>query len=191
MKSLEKKARSSGRPASDFIPVVAGGGGAVKGHGDGSDRVLEFLSILGCDVKETIMSDYVLTVPEEVYTRAREIANEIAQPVEQVMIDHLRTLSAPLPSLPLEEEAELAAMRNLSDDALWTIAREQMAKPLQKRMQQLMDNNSRGTLIPEDRSELASLVERGQRLMLRKSEAVALLTQRGHTVTSKELTSRG
>jgi hypothetical protein len=137
------------------------------------------------------MTDYVLTVPEEVYTRAREIANEIAQPVEQVMIDHLRTLSSSLPSLPPEEEAELAAMRSLSDDALWTIAREQMAKPLQKHMQQLMDKNSRGTLTPEERHELEALVERGQRLMLRKSEAAALLTQRGHTVKPQDLTARG
>jgi hypothetical protein len=137
------------------------------------------------------MSDYVLTIPEEVYTRAREIANEIAQPVEQVMIDHLRTLSSSLPSLPPEEEAELAAMRSLSDDALWTIAREQMANSLHKHMQQLMDKNSRGTLMSEERHELEALVERGQRLMLRKSEAAALLTQRGYTVTMQDLTARG
>jgi hypothetical protein len=64
------------------------------------------------------MSDYTLTVPEEVYARARQITEETSQPVDQVMIEYLRTLSAPLPALPPEEEAELEAWKNLSDVAL-------------------------------------------------------------------------
>ncbi len=64
------------------------------------------------------MSDYVLTVPEEVYRRAQQIAEETAQPIDQIMIDHLKTLSAPLPLLPPDEQAELDALHHLSDDAL-------------------------------------------------------------------------
>ena len=88
------------------------------------------------------MSDYVLTVPEEVYARARQIAEETSQLVDEVMMEYLRTLSTPLPTLPPNEEAELDALHNLSDDALWTIAREQMTDDLQIRMQDLMDKNS-------------------------------------------------
>ncbi|MBE0691073.1 MAG: hypothetical protein IH587_13220 [Anaerolineae bacterium] len=136
------------------------------------------------------MSDYMLTVPEEVYARARQIAEETSQPVDRVMIEYLRTLSAPLPILPPEEEAELEALKNLSDDALWTIAREQMPDDLQARMQDLMDKNSLGTITSEEYGELEALVERGQRLMVRKSEAAALLTQRGYKVTPKDMTAR-
>ncbi|MCA9903206.1 MAG: hypothetical protein KC547_05060 [Anaerolineae bacterium] len=136
------------------------------------------------------MSDYMLTVPEDIYARARRIAEETAQPVDQVMLEYLRTLSIPLPNLPPEEEAELEALKNLSDDALWTIAREQMADVLQARMQGLMDKNSAGTITPAEYAELEALVERGQRLMVRKSEAAALLTQRGYTVTPKDMTAR-
>ncbi|MCC6617140.1 MAG: hypothetical protein IT320_26945 [Anaerolineae bacterium] len=131
------------------------------------------------------MSDYMLTVPEEVYARARQIAEETSRPVDQVMIEYLRTLSTPLPALPPDEEAELEALKNLSDDALWTIAREQMPNDVQTRMQDLMDKNSRGTLASDEYSELEMLVERGQRLMVRKSEAAALLTERGYTVTPR------
>ena len=134
------------------------------------------------------MSDYTLTVPEEVYACARKIAEETSQSVDQVMIEYLRTLSAPLPTLPPEEEAELEALKNLSDDALWTIAREQMPDDLQALMQDLMDKNSVGTIIPEEYIELGSLVERGQRLMVRKSEAAALLTRRGYKITPKDMT---
>src|SRR5690606_30501397 len=112
---------------------------------------------------------------------------ETAQPVDEVMIAYLRTLSASLPVLPPDEEAELEALQALSDDALWTIAREQMPDAQQRRMQDLMDKNSLGTTTAEEYAELEALVERGQRLMMRKSEAAALLTRRGYKVTPKEL----
>lgn len=129
------------------------------------------------------MNPYTLTVPEDVYQRARLIAEETSRPVDEVLIAYLRTLSAPLPVLAADEEAELEAMKHLSDDALWTMAREQMALSIQEQMQALMDGNSRGTLTAQERTMLENLVERGQRLMLRKSEAAALLTQRGYRVT--------
>lgn len=131
------------------------------------------------------MSDYMLTVPEEVLIRAQQIAEETSQPVDQVMIEYLRTLSVPLPSLPVDEETELDALKNLSDDALWTITHEHMTDDLQTRMQSLMDKNSAGSITAEEHSELELLVERGQRLMLRKSEAAAILTQRGYKITPR------
>jgi hypothetical protein len=136
------------------------------------------------------MSDYTLSIPEEVYDRARQIAEETAQPVDKVMIEHLRTLAAPLPILEPDEESELEALKNLSDDALWTIAREQMPDELQQQMQDLMDKNSLGKIAPAEFDELQKLVERGQRLMLRKSEAAALLTQRGYAIAPEDMTDR-
>src|SRR5258708_16846561 len=136
------------------------------------------------------MSNYSLSIPEEIYLRARQIADETAESVDQVMIAYLRTLSAPVPILPQDEEAELEALSHLSDDELWTIAREQMADELKGRMQDLMDKNSSGKITSEEYRELEGLVERGQRLMVRKSEAAALLTQRGHQVTPGNLGAR-
>ncbi len=133
------------------------------------------------------MSDYVLTVPEEVYARARQIAEETSQLVDEVMIEYLRTLPIPLPTL-LPEEEELDALKKLSNDALWTIAREQMPDDLQIRMQDLMDKNSIGAITSDEYIELEGLVERGQQLMVRKSEAAALLTQRGYKITPKDMT---
>ncbi len=131
------------------------------------------------------MSDYTLTVPEEIYVRAQQIAKETSQPVDQVMIEYLRTLFVPLPVLSSEEEAELDALKNLTADTLWTIAHEQMPEELQVLMQALMDKNSSGTLTSEEHRELEILVERGQRLILRKSEAATLLTHRDYNVTPK------
>ena len=52
----------------------------------------------------------------------------------------------PLLDIPSDERAELHALTYLSDDTLWTIAREQMPAALQDEMSQLMDKNSEGTI---------------------------------------------
>ncbi|MFN8372442.1 MAG: hypothetical protein U0694_06150 [Anaerolineae bacterium] len=135
------------------------------------------------------MSTVTLDVPDDVLTAARQIAQATAQPVEQVLLSRLKT-ALPLPVLPPDEEAELDALKHLSDDALWTIAREQMPDDAQQQMSALMDNNSLGTISPEEYQALELLVDRGQRLMLRKSEAAALLTRRGYAVTPKDLAAR-
>ena len=79
------------------------------------------------------------------------------------------------------------ALKYLSDDALWTVAREQMPSACQERMQKLMDGNTQGKLSDEEHGELAQLVEQGQRLTLRKGKAAALLTERGHKVNRQAL----
>lgn len=132
------------------------------------------------------MSDYTLTIPEAVYRRARRIAEETSQPVEQLLIEHLKNLPEPLPSLLPDEQAELDALKHLSDDALWTIAREQMPEDIQAQMQVLMDKNSLGTITAEEYHVLEGFVERGNRLMVRKAEAAGLLMERGYSFTQKD-----
>lgn len=136
------------------------------------------------------MTEYLLTIPDDVFRRARRVAEQLAQPVDEVMIEHLRTLPSALPAVSPEEEVELEALRHLSDDALWTIAREQMGVEQQERLQVLMDNHSLGQLPGDEVKELEQLVERSQRLILRKSEAAALLAQRGYLVDHQNLAPR-
>ncbi len=79
------------------------------------------------------MTDHVVTlaVSDEVYEYARRIAETTAQPIEQILQQRLEA-ALPLPRLPAHEEAELAALRLLSDDTLWTIAAEQMPRAQQE-----------------------------------------------------------
>ena len=133
------------------------------------------------------MTDLItLQVPEEISVRARQIAEIMAQPVEQVLLDHLKTLSAPLPVLPPDARAELEALHQLSDDALWTIARAQMPEDVQTCAYALLEKNSRGAITDEEHTELEKLVERGDRLMLCKAEAAAILRARGYSFTPKD-----
>lgn len=122
----------------------------------------------------------ILTIPEEISERARAIAELTAQSVEAVLLEHLKTLSTSLASLPAEQQAELDALSQLSDDTLWTIAREQMPDAAQARYETLTAQVSGSTLTPEETRELDALVERADRLMLRKAEASAILRSRGY-----------
>lgn len=129
----------------------------------------------------------MVNIPEDVYSRLHEIAAATNQSLETVLVNRLKTtFSEPLPTLPPDEQAELDALRHLSDDALWTIAAEQMPDPAQTRAHELMDKNSLGQITSEEYQELEALVERGNRLMLRKAEASAILIERGHTFTQDD-----
>jgi hypothetical protein len=49
-----------------------------------------------------------------------------------------------------------------------------------------MDKNSRSVMTDAEHVELEKVVARGDRLMLRKAQAVAMLRKRGHTFTQKD-----
>jgi hypothetical protein len=133
-----------------------------------------------------------LPIPDYLYDRARRVAEETSQPVEQVLLMRLEAALGPdLSSLPADEQSELGAMQHLSNPALWTIAREQMPQPRQHRMSALMDRNTMGTLAEGEDEELEQLVEDGQRLMLRKAQAMLLLKQRGHAITPSDMSPQG
>ncbi len=134
------------------------------------------------------MNNYTITIPENLYAKVRQIAERDASSVEDVIRIRLEeSLDEPLIDLPEDERSELRALNHLSDDALWTIAREQMAVAKQARLQTLMDRNSSGAITPDEHRELEQLVEQGQRLTLRKAEAMKYLLKRGYTVTLNDL----
>ena len=124
------------------------------------------------------MADYTVTIPEAIYHRAEKIAEQSSRPVETVLVDLLSRLTEATPLLSLDEEAELQAMHYLSNDALQTIAEEEFSDALKARQETLMDKNSLGTISDNEFYELEALVERGQRLMVRKAEARLILHNR-------------
>lgn len=130
------------------------------------------------------MSDYTLTIPDSVYDRAKRIAQDTAQPVEDVLLHQLDKLEEP--ALPPDQQAELDALRHLSDDALWTIAREQMPEAIEARAHTLMDKNSLRQITDEEYAELEQLSQRADRLMLRKAEAASILRERGYPFTQDD-----
>lgn len=120
-----------------------------------------------------------LDLPDDVSYRASTLAESMGFSIEEVLLNHLKTLD-PLYALSSHLQHELDALQYLSDDALWTIAREQLPTAIQDRAHELLDKNSRASISDSEHKELEALVERGDQLMLRKAEAAHLLSKRGY-----------
>jgi hypothetical protein len=89
--------------------------------------------------------------------------------------------------IPAEELAALRAMESLSNDALWAVAREQMPADIQARMSVLMTKNNFGTITDEEYAEFSMHVQEGDKLKLRKSQAMKYLVDRGYEITLDDL----
>lgn len=132
--------------------------------------------------------NYTVTIPEKLYAKAQSLAESSSQSVEEIIRVLLaESLDQPRLALPQDEQAELKALSYLSDATLFTIAREQMPEKYQEQMQALMDKNNQAELTEPEQQTLTQLVEDGQRLMLRKAEAMRLLISRGHSVNLETL----
>ena len=131
-----------------------------------------------------------ITIPEALLTRLSQLARRHQQSVERVLSDRLfTTLDEELDNLPTAEQAELRALHYLSNDTLRFIAAEQMMPENQDLMSQLRERSSKGTLSPEEGKTLAALVEKGDRLALRKAETSVILASRGQVVRPNDLTT--
>ncbi|MBZ0298196.1 MAG: hypothetical protein K8J31_00545 [Anaerolineae bacterium] len=134
------------------------------------------------------MSDYTVSIPDSLYQKAQQVAQQKSLSVDDVIRTRLEgAFDQPLFDLPDDEKEELKAMAYLSDDTLWTIAREQMQQALEKRISELLTRNQRGTITTAEYQELKDLVERGDKLTLRKSQAMKYLTERGYSISLDDL----
>ncbi|MDL5054923.1 hypothetical protein QQ056_15395 [Oscillatoria laete-virens NRMC-F 0139] len=134
------------------------------------------------------MSDYTISIPDSLYQKAQQVAKQRSLSVDEVIRVGLEgAFVESMLDIPLDEQAELKAMTYLSDDALFSMMREQMPQAKQARMSVLMDKNNRGTISDEEHAELVTLVEDGQRLTLRKATAMKYLMDRGYKVTLDDL----
>ena len=134
------------------------------------------------------MSDHTISIPDSLYQKAQEIAKQRSQDVDDVIRAGLAgAFIQELLDIPDDEQAELKAMTYLSDDALFSMMREQMQQAKQVRMSALMSKNSRGTITDVEHTELTKLVEDGQRLTLRKATAMNILMDRDYDLSLDDM----
>lgn len=127
------------------------------------------------------MNNYTVSIPDSLYQKAKEVAQQKSLSVDEVIRAGLEgAFVDSMLEIPLDEQVELKAMTYLSDDALFSMMREQMQHAKQLRMSALMDKNNNGTISDEEHAELVTLVDDGQRLTLRKATAMSILMDRGY-----------
>ena len=85
------------------------------------------------------------------------------------------------------DEIELAEMIGLSDEALWQATTPTFTKAQQERLSMLNDLADDRPLTAREKVEQMELLFAYEQSVLRRAQAFALLSQRGHRISIHEL----
>lgn len=122
-------------------------------------------------------------IPERLYRRLRTIAQGTNRAIAEVLIasaEAMLPLDSAETDLPPEVADELAAMRLFSDQALWNATQPSLSSKQQARLSKLSQQQLEGSLSSSEQEELNRLLAEYDRSVLRRAQAFALLSLRGH-----------
>lgn len=129
------------------------------------------------------MTTVTLNIPENLYEQLRRQALANKQSVDELA---QQTLSRYLPAmlevendLPPDLQDELKAMEQLSNAALWSLAKGQLGEEEQKELENLRDAQRDRLLTAEEQKRQQTLLRAYDELLLRRSHAAVLLQARG------------
>ena len=124
------------------------------------------------------VQNVTLRLPETAMQRARQSANALQRPVEEILAAMLIAALPDVEDVPLDTRAELVRMTWLSDRELWTIARSTMTEEQQKLFRRLTWLQTERPLTEEEQEIIEFLRQEYGRVTLRKARAYALLSMR-------------
>jgi len=124
-----------------------------------------------------------VTLPNSVYERIRMTA-QAASLTSEDMIKQFVTLLLPAfeTDMPPNLRFNLAKLAVLNDIQLWKAAHSVMDESRQSHLEELAELQKHRHLTEVEHTELATLMNEAQQMMLYKAEARRLLAQRGHSV---------
>lgn len=133
------------------------------------------------------MTTITLDIPDNLYRQLRRQAQLNRQSVDELA---QATLSRFLPAmmaveadLPLVLQVELNAMEQLSDAALWSLARGQMGSQEQAELAMLGELQGERELTAVEQQRQNELLEQYDEIVLRRAHAAILLQARGHDLS--------
>ncbi len=125
------------------------------------------------------VQNVTLSLSESVMQRARQAADALQHPIEEVLASVLAATLPDMEGVPLSMRADLARMTWLNDRELWRIAHTTMPDTNQQRLSELAELQAQRSLTPQESRTLAALREDYSRVTLKKARAYALLSLRG------------
>ncbi|MCE7981062.1 MAG: hypothetical protein DYG89_07720 [Caldilinea sp. CFX5] len=127
------------------------------------------------------MSTAVINVPIslEVYGRLERVAAHLAQPIETVLDETLRTILPTETGIPTTLQREIAALSTLTTEELHQVAGSEMSSEDQVAIEQLLYWQNMRSLTQRELAKLEKLRTEYGRVLVRKARAFALLAERG------------
>ena len=121
-----------------------------------------------------------LNLSDTIYHRMQQVAVALNRPLEEIV---LQSIQGNLPPVLADLQPDLRALQSKSDQALWKVAKTQVLATQWKRHQELLEKRETEDLSPDEATELATLCQLVDDLVMRRSYALALLKWRGHAIT--------
>jgi len=128
------------------------------------------------------MNSVTLQLPESSYKRAQRDAMLLNRSVEDLLASMLNSALPALDETSTSLDEEMAQLSTLSDDELWCVARSQMGEEDEALLHDLLDLKAEQKLSTEEAQQLKNLHHEAGRLLVLKSQAYALLHERGYSV---------
>jgi hypothetical protein len=133
------------------------------------------------------MQTITVTLPEDIYRRLHDVAQNTHQPLEDVVYQSIEgNLPPSLIDLPLALQQELTPLLKMDDRALWTIARQHLSSKQWQRHQRLLAQAQQDRLSEQEQEELTHLRTLTDQFVLRRSYALAILKWRGYSLPSSD-----
>lgn len=132
------------------------------------------------------MAAQVVTVnlPISLYERLARRATSTHRTVEAELVDAVATVLDEPGELPADVAEAISALHLLGDTDLWRAARQSLAAERAAEIEELHQKRQREGLSTSESEALATLMREYTRIMLVRARSAAVLTQRGHDVSS-------
>ena len=121
-------------------------------------------------------------IPKSLYHRLQRIATETHRTVEDVLATTVNVSLPPQPDLPESLADELVAMQLFRDEALWAATESSLSKAEQRRLRQLGEGGDVRKLTSGETKELEILLEKYDKAVIRRAQALAILAHRGYEI---------
>lgn len=128
------------------------------------------------------LSTISVPVPEPLYRRLERVATLTRRSVADTLASAITVVWPAASDLPEPLADELAGMMWLSDAQLRVATRPTFATQQQKRLSELNIAADERPLTESEQAERAHLLAEYERSVLRRAQAFAVLTQRGHRI---------
>ena len=124
-----------------------------------------------------------IQLPDTIYQRLQQVAHETHHSIEEVVLQTIRgNLPPSLDDLSPELRCVVADLQHMSDEALWSVAKEPLPPRHWRRHQHLLRKGQESPLSAAEHQELAELRAAVDRFVTRRSYALGLLKWHGHTI---------
>ena len=125
-----------------------------------------------------------LNLPDGFYQPIHRIAQQMHEPVENVLLRALQVSLPSLEGLPQNTLEELTSLENLDDTSLRRLLLETLAVKQQQELETLLLAQQERDLLSAEKQQLGKLQEQANMVMLRKARAAVLLRFRGNALPS-------